>query len=137
VKALRVAFGGKVKASLFEHTLEYKLEQHPLKPEVDKLAEQEQKLFKELTDLQKTIFDLETNGRHQVRLDRMKGDLVFKERQRNVVNSKKYQLRQEMLREILAAADVVNFQFHRPCLIRTHLPHCRSAQHVSHRQLMH
>jgi len=108
VKPLRIAFGGKVKPSLFEHTLDYKLDQHPLKPEVDQLANQEQTLDSGLMTLEKAIFTLEKTRRHQSRLDNMKADIIFKERQRNFVRSKKYVLKQKMLREILAAADVVN-----------------------------
>jgi hypothetical protein len=109
VKPLRVAFGGKVKPSLFEHTLDYKLEQHPLKPEVDKLDEQEQRIQKDIVALGKTIHGLDTRGRHQIRLDRMKSDMIVKERQYNVVRSKKYHLKQQMLRDILSDADVVRY----------------------------
>jgi hypothetical protein len=117
VKPLRVAFGGKVKSSLFEHTLDHKLQQHPLKPEVDNLAEREQALRKEVAALEKTILDLEKTGRHRTRLDRMKSDVIFKERQQNFLSSKKYQLEQKMLRDILAAADVVSILLHSWCLV--------------------
>lgn len=107
VKPLRVAFSGKVKPSLFKHTLDYKLQQHILKPEVDKLDEQEQKIQKEVAALDKTIRGLDTSGRHQTRLDRMKSDMIVQERQYNMVRSKKYHLKQQMLRDILSDADVV------------------------------
>jgi hypothetical protein len=109
VKALRIAFGGKVKSSLFEHTLDYQFDQHPLKPQLDELAKEEHRLDREIKDLEKRIFELETAGRYLSRIDRMKASVVFKERQRNIVRAKKYALRQKMLRQILAAADVVNF----------------------------
>jgi hypothetical protein len=109
VKALRIAFGGKVKSSLFEHTLDNKFDQHPSKPQLDELAKEEHRLDREIKDLEKRIFELETAGRYPSRLDRMKASVVFKERQRNIVRAKKYALRQKMLRQILAAADVVNF----------------------------
>lgn len=107
VKPLRVAFGSKVKPSLFEHTLECKLEQHILKPKVDKLEEQEQKIQKEIASLDKKIRELDTSGRHQTRLDRMRSDMIVRERQYNVVRSKKYHFKQQMLRDILSDADVV------------------------------
>jgi len=109
VKALRVAFGGKVKASLTEHTLDYKLDQHPSKPELDRLTQEDHALDREITNLAKRIFELEKAGRYPSRLDRMRASVVFKERQQNIVRSRKYALRQKMLRQILAAADVVNF----------------------------
>jgi hypothetical protein len=112
VKPLRVAFGGKVKPSLFEHTLDCKLEQHPLKADVDRLAEREQTLQEELKVLEEAMLDLTTTGRHQIRLKHMQADVIFKKRQQSVVRSNKYRLRQKMLRDILAAADVVSGLFH-------------------------
>jgi len=53
VKPLRIAFGGKVKPSLLEHTLDYKFDRHPLKPEVDRLANQEQTLYSDLMALER------------------------------------------------------------------------------------
>jgi|SRR5882762_719977 len=111
VKPLRVAFGGQVKPSLSEHTLDQKIEEHAFKPRIDKLAEQEQILQNELRTLQKAVLDLEKTGRHQLRLSNMKSDLVFKERQHNIIRAKKYHLRQKMLCDIIAAADVVNLMF--------------------------
>jgi hypothetical protein len=137
VKALRVAFGGKVKPSLYEHTLDYKIDHHPLKPEIDKLAEQEQAYENNLKALQKKIFDLDSSGRHQYRLDRMKSDMILKERQHNFVRSKKYQLRQKMLCDIFSAADVVCSECFSSYLLYTYLTPCRFALHVSLQQLMH
>lgn len=107
MKPLRVAFGGKVKPSLHEHTLDHKLERHPLKPKVDKLEEDELRIRKEIAALTKKIRELDTSGRHQIRLDRMRSDLIVKERQQKVTGSKKYHFKQQMLRDILSDADVV------------------------------
>lgn len=111
VKPLRVAFGGKVKPSLFEHTLDYKLDRHPLRPEADRLAEEELKIQKSIGVLDKTIHELDISGRHQSRLDRMKSDVIVKERHFNAVRSRKFSLKQRMLRDILSDADVVRTIF--------------------------
>jgi hypothetical protein len=108
VKALRIAFGGTVKPSLFEHTLGYKLDHHPSKPQLDKFTQEEHALDSELKALEKRIVELEKEGRFLSRLDRMMASVVFKEKQVNIVRARKYVLKQKMLRQILAAADVVN-----------------------------
>ena len=107
VKALRVAFGSKVKPSLEEHTLGYKLDHHPLKPEVDRLGDQEQEMQRDIVNLKKMISKLDASGHHQGRLDCMKRDLVGKEKMYNIAKAKQYALKERMLRDILSEADVV------------------------------
>lgn len=136
MRPLRIAFSGKVKPSLFEHTLDNKFEQHPLKPEADQLAEREQKLQAAITALGKMVTDLEPKGKHLARLDRMKINIHFKEKERNVVRMKRYNLKQKMLRDILSAADVVSVYFivSDPWYF---LIMCRFAPHASHRRPVH
>lgn len=107
VKALRVAFGGKVKPSLEEYTLGYKLDRHPLRPEADRLAEQEEKMQLDIVSLKKRISKLNASGQHPDRLNNMKRDVVVREKRCNVVRARKYELKERMLREILSEADVV------------------------------
>ena len=107
VKALRVAFGGKVKASLEKYTLGYRLDHHPLRPEADRLANQERQIYHDIVNLRKMISKLEASGQHQNRLNCIKSDLAGKERIYNVVRAKQYALKERMLRDILSEADVV------------------------------
>ena len=108
MRPLRIAFSGKVKPSLFEHTLDNKFEQHPSKPEADQLAQVEQKLQKEIAGLREKLKSKDTV---RVCLDRIKSDLHFKEKEMNAVRMKRYVLKQKMLRDILSAADVVSVNF--------------------------
>lgn len=109
MKPVRVAFGGKVKSSLYEHTLDCKIEGHPLKPTLDKLTEEEKTLRTDIDELKKKIRakKVKTTPQYEARLVRMRSAGIMKERVLNVVRAKMYAMRQRMLREILAAADVV------------------------------
>ncbi|KAH7882136.1 P-loop containing nucleoside triphosphate hydrolase protein [Phlebopus sp. FC_14] len=109
VKPLRVGYGGKVKSSLAQHTLDYKLEQHPLKPKVEKLLEEQKDIEARRTDLVKNIATSEksTGDRFRERLERMRNALIMVERKSMAVKSKLYAMHQEMLRDISSAADVI------------------------------
>ncbi|KAH7911786.1 P-loop containing nucleoside triphosphate hydrolase protein [Hygrophoropsis aurantiaca] len=103
IKPLRVGYGGKIKSSLYKHTLDYKLEQHPLKPRVDSLISDQERLEKRRSDLAEKI----QNESKAPRLERMRTAFVSVERQAQVIKSKLYALHQEMLREITSEADVI------------------------------
>ena len=114
-KPVRVAFGGQVKSSLHEHTLDYKTDRHPLKPSLDKLTEEEKALRIEIHELEKKIgatakkVRLAKKGSAlEVRLGRMRIALNVKERMFYVVRAKAFGMRQTILREILGEADVVS-----------------------------
>lgn len=111
-KPVRVAFGGQVKGSLQEHTLDYKIDRHRLKPSLDKLTEEERTLRTDIQELEKLIFQTakkaKKGGPLQVRLSRMRVAMNVKTRTFNVTRSKIYGMRQTMLREILGQADVVS-----------------------------
>ncbi|KAH7924454.1 P-loop containing nucleoside triphosphate hydrolase protein [Leucogyrophana mollusca] len=103
VKPLRVGYGGKIKSSLYEHTLDCKLEQHALKPQVDRLISDQDRIGKRRSDLMEKI-----QGEAKApRLERMRTALVVVERQAQAINSKLYALHQEMLRDITSQADVI------------------------------
>ncbi|KIK92239.1 hypothetical protein PAXRUDRAFT_830143 [Paxillus rubicundulus Ve08.2h10] len=109
VKPLRIGFRGKIKESLAEYTLDYKLDQHSLKPKVDKLLQEQKDIDKYLSGLIKRI---DTAQRAPLtssveRLDCMRSTLLMKERQSMAVNAKLYAIHQQMLRDITAAADVI------------------------------
>ncbi|KII90282.1 hypothetical protein PLICRDRAFT_40479 [Plicaturopsis crispa FD-325 SS-3] len=104
---LRVGFGGKVKPSLFPHTLDAKLEAHALAPEVEKLAAEEEKLGKKLEDLAARMSAAAGKPGLGARLERMQGAHTGLERQVQKVRSKMYAMRQQMLRDVVASADVI------------------------------
>ena len=110
VTPLRVGFGAKVKASLGEYTLDYRLEQHPLKPKVDKLVEEKKSLEKRRAQLEKKVAGVQKDGKAGAlaRLERMRTALVLAEKQAMSIKSKLYAMHQEMLRDIASAVDVVS-----------------------------
>ncbi|KAJ8700747.1 hypothetical protein PTI98_003744 [Pleurotus ostreatus] len=111
---LRVGFGGKVKASLIQHTLDYKLDIHPLKPKLDKLVQDGDALTEELRNLVNRTQEFKDqhagkslNQREHTMLTRMQEALLTMEARANVLRAKKYAIHQEMLRDVLRQADVV------------------------------
>lgn len=113
LEPLRIGFRGKIKDSLIEHTLDYKLDQHPLKPKVDRLLEEKRDTEKKLSDLTKRIEAVQRapTTRAAGRLDQMRSALLAQERQSMAIAAKLYAIHQEMLRDITAAADVVRAHF--------------------------
>lgn len=109
LKPLRVGFGAKVKSSLGEYTLDHQLGKHPLKPRVDKLAEEERSIEKRRSQLKKKIEDVQQEGRAGAsdRLERMTSTLTMLGRQSMSVKAKLYAMHQEMLRDVTSAADVI------------------------------
>lgn len=109
LKPLRIGFRGKIKDSLTVHTLDYKLDQHPLKPKVEKLLEEKNATDKKLLDLTKRIEAMQRapTTRAAGRLDQMQSALLAQERQAMSTAAKLYAIHQEMLRDVTADADVV------------------------------
>lgn len=110
VKPVRVAFGSQVKSSLKEHTLDYKMEIHPLKPKLDGLIEEEQALKNYLLEQRKKIIAAmrkQKSPKLEQRIRNMKINANHSDRLRNLVRAKQYSMKQIMLREILSEADVV------------------------------
>lgn len=114
LKPLRIGFRGKIKDSLTEHTLDYKLDQHPLKSKVDRLLEEKSVTEKKRLDLTKRIEGVQRTPttRAAGRLDQMRSALLAQERQSMAIAAKLYAIHQEMLRDITADADVVRAHFH-------------------------
>ena len=113
LKPLRIGFRGKIKDSLTEHTLDYKLDQHPLKSKVDKLLEEKKATEKKMLELNKRIEAVQRTptSRAAGRLDQMRSALLAHERQSMAIAAKLYAMHQEMLRDITADADVVRAHF--------------------------
>ena len=83
LKPLRIGFRGKIKDSLTEHTLDYKLDQHPLKSKVDELLEEKKATEKKMLELNKRIEAVQRTptSRAAGRLDQMRSALLAHERQ--------------------------------------------------------
>ncbi|KAG9311016.1 P-loop containing nucleoside triphosphate hydrolase protein [Chiua virens] len=109
LKPLRIGFRGKIKDTLTKHTLDYKLEQHPLKPKVDVLLEKKKVAEKKISELTKKIEVVQRapTTRTAGRVDQMRSALLAQERQSMAIAAKLYAIHQEMLRDITADADVI------------------------------
>jgi hypothetical protein len=107
VKPLRVGYGGKIKASLHEHTLDAKLEAHPLKAKADQVLKEQESTERKRGELSQRIVAAEKSGKAE-RLERMRSALAMLERQILAQRAKLYAMHQEMLNDITAAADVVS-----------------------------
>ena len=119
VKPLRVGFNGNVRKSLTKHSLDYKLEIHPLHPtlvttvkEAEKMLRQMQDLEKALKDLNKKLWEAKNPKKSMIERERKMQDGVMSMRaQHKNLQRKIYAIQQEMLRETVAAADVVSPRF--------------------------
>ncbi|KAL1743074.1 P-loop containing nucleoside triphosphate hydrolase protein [Schizophyllum fasciatum] len=113
LKPLRVGFGGKVQAELMEHTMDYKLSQHPARPAIDAAQEERQKLATQLTELKFSMQEDKLKTEHSVskslktRVQRKQTAIFAKQRALQALTSKIFRMEQQVLREILDAADVV------------------------------
>lgn len=116
VKPLRV--GGNIQKSLIEHSLDYKLEIHPLHPRLVRAVSEEEKLSRQILDLEKARKELNKKlwgamnpSKSLVeREDNMRKGLLAMQNQRKNLQQKIYAIQQEMLRDTVEAADVVSAQ---------------------------
>ena len=110
VKPLRIAHEGKVKASIQEHTLQFKLDKHILKPKLDSLLNIAQTVQDKILDLQTDIKNFKGESKSLVeRLRNMRRAMIQKERQSVVLNLKIWMLRQRMLHDVVNQSDVVRW----------------------------
>lgn len=121
VRPLRVGFGGKVKESLVEHTLDYKLAQHPLKPNLEVLVKKEEAVALRIRDINKMLeeklaeareFHSKGTSAHKIERTRqmvanMEADLALRARMQMSLKSRIYALEMEMLHDVVSKADVV------------------------------
>jgi AAA domain len=105
---LRIGYG-RVKQSLLDHTLDFKLSQHPLKPRHDQTTNELQNVREQIKNLGKSVRDvrLSNKAEQMKRLDYMETHLMQLERQQKRLSAKGYAIHQEMLQEIVSDADVV------------------------------
>ncbi|KZT23060.1 P-loop containing nucleoside triphosphate hydrolase protein [Neolentinus lepideus HHB14362 ss-1] len=106
MKPLRIGYGGKVKTSLYEHTLDAKLEKHPLRPQLDKLIKEQTELMEQIESRRKVVRDKHLAGA-SASATRMEFYVTQMDRQLKILNGKIYALRQVMLQDIVYSADVV------------------------------
>jgi AAA domain len=109
IRPLRVGYDGKVKISLLEHTLDYKLERHPYRPEIDRLTKMEETLQKRIHNLRTKVDNLTKDDvpLNQGRVKKAQLALISLEKQQNLLKSKIYTIRQKMLKHVVDEADVV------------------------------
>jgi bifunctional ADP-heptose synthase (sugar kinase/adenylyltransferase) len=112
VKALRVGFGGNVRSSLIEHTLDHKLETHPLQPALARLVKREEGLSARMMGLESQLVEVrrrELSGTKGLskRGDNMQLSLLNMQNEQNVLKSRIYAMQQQMLRNVISEADVV------------------------------
>ncbi|CAA7261960.1 unnamed protein product [Cyclocybe aegerita] len=115
VKPLRVGFNGNVRQSLLEHSLDYKLEQHPLHPvllrTVDEETQVKDQVYKLSDSYKELALKLKESKRPRKatieRAMRMKEALISLEKRHKNIKRKIYAIQQQMLRETIADADVI------------------------------
>lgn len=116
VKPLRVGFNGNVQKLLVEHSLEHKLEKHPLHPTLVKIVKEAEKMLGEiqaltlaLKELSKKLWEAKNPKKSMIeRESNMRLGLTSMQNQHKHLQQKIYAIQQEMLREAVAAADVVS-----------------------------
>ncbi|KDR78403.1 hypothetical protein GALMADRAFT_1319277 [Galerina marginata CBS 339.88] len=115
VKPLRVGNNGNVRESLFPHTLDWKLEHHPLHPILAKLVQEESEIGPEIEALWKKSRELEEKIKKSLkprkntlaRARNMKEALVSLGLRHKAIKRKIYAMQQQMLRDTVADADVI------------------------------
>ncbi|GLB44126.1 putative P-loop containing nucleoside triphosphate hydrolase protein [Lyophyllum shimeji] len=110
VKALRVGSGSNVRSSLIQHTLDHKLANHHLSPSLLGLIKGEDQLAAKVDDLRSRLGEVtkqKRSTRAQQKAENMTRALLAMEANHAQLRSRKYAMRQEMLRDVVSAADVI------------------------------
>lgn len=117
VKALRVGFGGSIKASLRPYSLDTKLEEHRLQKTLKAQIKEKDNLQAKMDDLEARLRDVQektsstSTGRLVEKEQNMKMALVSMQKQFAVTKVKVFSIQQEMLRDVVNAADAVCISF--------------------------
>lgn len=99
-----------------EHTLDHKLETHPLKPALDGLVKHEEEvreriraITKKLAEVRKPKIGASANAQERARqiVANMEADLSLRQRMQSSLKARMYALQMEMLRDVISKADVV------------------------------
>ncbi|CAL1698014.1 unnamed protein product [Somion occarium] len=109
LKPLRIGYGGKVKESLRETTLEAKIAAHRLSKDLERVNAQTEMVEKRRKNLLMRISELRSKKMASLagRLINMETDLIWMDRQLAALKAKGYAIYQEMLKDIVSDADVV------------------------------
>ncbi|KAK0476056.1 P-loop containing nucleoside triphosphate hydrolase protein [Armillaria novae-zelandiae] len=111
VKPIRVAFGGKTRASLEPYTYEYKMQRHPLYPEAEKVSDAIKVLEGEVREAKQRAKELarKVNSGRTSLAQRLEGMLTAIAKKEEWIQAKKarwYALTQQMTKDVLGEADV-------------------------------
>ncbi|KAF9265736.1 P-loop containing nucleoside triphosphate hydrolase protein [Marasmius fiardii PR-910] len=114
LQPLRASSAGKVRLELQEYTLDYKMEKHPLHPELKKLFGRRQSQEKDLDEVRDMLIRLRTkeymgtaSDREVKRAQKIQEDVVRKERVYTATKKRLFGLEQRIRRELLDQADVI------------------------------
>ncbi|KAK0431659.1 P-loop containing nucleoside triphosphate hydrolase protein [Armillaria borealis] len=112
VNPIRVAFGGKTRASLEPYTYEYKMQNHPLYSQAEKVSETIKELEGEVKDTSiraKEVAKKVNDGRTNLaqRLDGMLTAIAKREDRIQAKRAQWYALTQQMTKDVLGEADVI------------------------------
>ena len=105
---VRIGYG-QIKSTLQEHSLEFKLEQHPLFPKYKVVSENVENLEKKLKRICALISEHQKQGASPRELSRLKIDRGVLYAKLWKSNSRKQAMYQQMQAEVLTSADVVRF----------------------------
>ena len=116
VKPLRVGFNGNVRQALVEYSLDYKLQKHPLHPTLLKITAEENKASKQREDLMVKCRELadKLSQQSKPRKSTLERARKMKEAADGLLHrcrslkSKIFATQQQMLRDVVADADVVS-----------------------------
>ena len=121
VKPLRIGYNGKIRNSLMPHSLEYKMERHPLTVTIKKLTDELTSAQSDISDLMKSYNTLEKKVEDakprkpgwgtSKRLVNMREALVKQQTQSKVLKKKIFFMQQKVLTDIVEDADVVSGMF--------------------------
>ena len=117
VRALRVGFGGSIKESLRPYSLDTKLEEHRLQKTLKAQVKEKDNLQAKMDDLEARLRDVQekisstSTGRLVEKEQNMKMALVSMQKRFAVTKVKVFSIQQEMLRDVVNAADAVCISF--------------------------
>jgi hypothetical protein len=119
VKPLRVGYNGNVRESLLQHSLDYKLQQHPLHRSLAAFVEEQstitpktQKLLQDCQGLdEKVKASVRPRKSSLQRVSNMKAAIIKLEERQVFLKRRIYAMQQDMLKDVIEAADVVRTVF--------------------------
>ncbi|KAF9785941.1 P-loop containing nucleoside triphosphate hydrolase protein [Thelephora terrestris] len=103
---VRIGYG-QIKSTLQEHSLEFKIQKHPLYPSYEVVSENLKKLEKELKRTRARIFERQEQRASFNEISRLKSYLGTLKVRQSKLHTKEQSLYLQMQTEVLASADVV------------------------------